>query len=81
MKNVFDHSTNFSAIDRNQVCASRMNDSDTKKKTIIATSLKLSVSIISNAKLNKKLVTKTTLKLDIIDTDITHRNDGIITKR
>ncbi len=36
---------------------------------------------MSNAKLNKKLVTKTTLKLDIIDTDITQRNDGIITKR
>ncbi len=28
---------------------------------------------MSNAKLNKKLVTKTTLKLDIVDTDITHK--------
>ncbi|WP_154199884.1 hypothetical protein [Vibrio navarrensis] len=81
MKNVFDHSAHFSAVDRNQVCSSRINDSDTKEETITATNLKLSGSIMSNAKLNKKLVTKTTLKLDIIDTDITHKNDGIITKR
>ncbi|WP_196389876.1 hypothetical protein [Vibrio cidicii] len=81
MKNVFDHSAHFSAVDMNQVCSSRINDSDTKKETITATNLKLSGSIMSNAKLNKKLVTKTTLKLDIVDTDITQRNDGIITKR
>ncbi|MFH4667132.1 hypothetical protein WMQ48_20820 [Vibrio cidicii] len=80
MKNVFDHSANFSAVDRNQVCSSRINDSDTKKETITATNLKLSGSIMSNAKLNKKLVTKTTLKLDIIDADITHKNDEIIIK-
>lgn len=78
MKKVFDHSASLSIVDRNQVRLSRINDNDTKKEIITATDLELSVSIESSTKLNSKLVTRTTLRLDIVDTDITHGNFGIL---
>ncbi|BER96653.1 hypothetical protein VNVC001_29740 [Vibrio cholerae] len=79
MKKVFDHSASLSIVDRNQVRSSRINDSDTKMEIISDTNLELSVSIVSSTKFNNKLVTRTTLRLDIVDTEITHRFFRILT--
>ncbi len=56
-----------------------INDSDTKMEIISDTNLELSVSIVSSTKFNNKLVTRTTLRLDIVDTEITHRFFRILT--